>query len=74
MTLPFSNGVQETRPTREAPIAPPVASVHGPSAERGQVGIIREITVGSMRSVEEEPECEVLELTVDRKSFSRCRG
>ena len=65
MTLPFSNGARESRPAREAPIAPPVASASGPLGDREQVGIIREITVGSMNSVEEAPEWEALDLTVD---------
>ena len=65
MTLPFTNGVKESRQAQCAPAATPVASASGPTGECGKVGIIREITVGSMRSVEEEPEWEVLELTVD---------
>ena len=42
-----------------------MASASGPLGEQRQIGIIREITVGSMKSVEEEPEWEALEFTVD---------
>ena len=43
----------------EAPTTP------GPTGDRNQVGIIREIHIGSTRAVEEVPEWEVLEMAVD---------
>ena len=70
MTLPLTNGIQGSRglcvpPTTETKQRSPIVSASRLGAESGQVGIIREISVGSTRAVEEIPKWEVWEMAVD---------